>query len=495
MINSEIVTKLEKLVGERYVSDEPEIQFLYHYDFISAEPEGKCDIVIMPGTAEEVQNIVKIANQYKIPVVPWVSGINFGSIATPRKGGIVVDLRRLNKVIEVNEDDMYAIVEGGITWADLRGYLNKHHPDYQAGITWSPPGTGVIPSHLCYGMFNLGMLGGTGAEFINGIEVVLGSGEMARIGSCSLTDYWYGRQPLPDLTGLFIGFEGTTGIVTKMAIKLWPKLPYREDFLPIAQTVEDGAPMMLKLAKAGLGIVDLLFINLGWAQSLMCLEQSNVANDPVELGLPDFLGLISTQAYTEKQHEAQCEAIIDICKEFEVDPLTIKEQMESFPENMQGIMGHLTPSTGGQAPVQFWSCWNFSRGGGGEWVGSYNTTRNVVKYYQLSREVSLKYGRPPQYYCRFMFGGHYCVTRTNINFNKDDPEDIIKARNCLKDIHDAVQQLDGSIMYKPPSWAVNYYNIKMDPTMFQLIKNVKGLLDPNNIMNPGQGIEGEKNNG
>ncbi|MFX0010406.1 MAG: FAD-binding protein, partial [Candidatus Hermodarchaeota archaeon] len=61
MINSEIITKLETIVGEKYVSEEPEMLFLYHYDFISTEPEGKCDIVIMPGTAEEVQEIVKIA--------------------------------------------------------------------------------------------------------------------------------------------------------------------------------------------------------------------------------------------------------------------------------------------------------------------------------------------------------------------------------------------------------------------------------------------------
>ena len=132
----EIVVELEKVVGDRYVSDEPEIQYLYHYDFITAEPEGKCDIAIMPETAEEVQEIVKIANKYKIPIVPWVSGINFGSIATPRKGGIVVDLRRMNRVLEVNEDDMYAVVEGGITWADLKGYLDKHHPNFRAGVTF-----------------------------------------------------------------------------------------------------------------------------------------------------------------------------------------------------------------------------------------------------------------------------------------------------------------------------------------------------------------------
>jgi len=491
MINHKIVSELEGIVGDKFVSNEPEITFLYHYDFVTAEPEGKCDIAIMPESAEEVQQIIKVANKYKIPVVPWVSGINFGSIATPRKGGIVVDLRRMNRVLEVNEDDMYAVIEGGVTWADLKGYLDKHHPDLVAGITFSPPGTGVVPSCLCYGMFNLGMLGGTGAEFVNGIEAVLGSGDLVRVGSCSLSNYWYGRQPLPDLAGLFIGWEGTTGIVTKMAIKLWPKLPYRADFLPIAQTIEEGVPMMLKLSKAGLGIIDLCTINLGWAQSLMCLDQNNVANDPIELGLPDFLGLISTQAYTEKQHEAQCEAIKDICKEFNLDPLSLKEQMESFPEEIQGLMGDLTPSTGGTGLVQFWGCWNFSRGGGGEWIGSYVSTRNIIKYYNLSREICLKYNRPPQFYSRLMFGGHYCVARTNINFNKNDPEEIETARKILHEIHESVQQLDGVVMYKPPLWAVDYYKEKTTPATTKLINNIKKLLDPNDIMNPGHGIGGD----
>jgi glycolate oxidase len=484
----EILAELENIVGVKYVSDEPEIQFLYHYDFITAELEGICDIAIMPETTEEVQDIVRIANEYKIPIVPWVSGLNFGSIATPRKGGIVVDLRRLNRVIEVNEDDMYAVVEGGITWADLKGYLNEYHPDLKAGVTWSPPGTGVVPSCLCYGMFDLGMLGGKGAEFINGLEVVLGSGDLVKVGSCSLSNYWYGRQPLPDLAGLFIGWEGTTGIVTKASIKLWPKLPYREDFLPITVKMEDGISMMLKLSKAGLGIVDLCVLNLGWSQSLMGFEEKNVTLDPVELGLPDFLGLVSTQAYTEDQHRAQCAAIKGICKEFNIDPLTIDEQVKSFPENLRGIMEHLTPSTGGQTPVQFWGCWDFSRGGGGQWIGSYCSSRDIVKYYNLSREVCLKYEKPPQFYSRILFGGHYCVARTNISFNKNDPEDISKARNLLKDIHDAVQQLDGVVMYKPPLWAVQYYKDKTFPATTDLIKKLKNLLDPNNIMNPGQGI-------
>jgi FAD/FMN-containing dehydrogenase len=87
-----------------------------------------------------------------------------------------------------------------------------------------------------------------------------------------------------------------------------------------------------------------------------------------------------------------------------------------------------------------------------------------------------------------MFGGHYCVTRTNVNFNKDDPEDIKKTRKILKEIHDAVQQLDGTIMYKPPKWVVQHYRDKTLPETTNLIDKIKKFLDPNNIMNPGQGI-------
>jgi FAD/FMN-containing dehydrogenase len=210
--------------------------------------------------------------------------------------------------------------------------------------------------------------------------------------------------------------------------------------------------------------------------------------DALAFNLPDFLGVITTQAYTENQHKAQCEAIKDICKEFNIEILPSDIQIRAFPENMRGTMEHILPSTGGQLPFQFWTCWDFSRGGGGQWVGSYVSTRNILKYYKLSREVCIKYGKPPQFYSRIMFGGHYCVARTNVTFNKNDPEDIKITRKILKEIHNAVQSLDGVIMYKPPLWAVQTYRDKMLPATRDLIEKVKKLLDPNNIMNPGQGI-------
>jgi len=187
--------------------------------------------------------------------------------------------------------------------------------------------------------------------------------------------------------------------------------------------------------------------------------------------MPDFIGIIATQAYTAKQHEAQCEAIREICKEGNIQLFSREEGIEAID----------TP------PTQVWGCWNFSRGGGGEWIGSYCSTRDIVNYYNLAREICLKYNKPPQFYSRIMFGGHYCVARTNINFNKNDPDDIERARNLLKEIHEEVQQIDGAIMYKSPKWAYQTHKEKIFPATGELIEKIRQLLDPNKIMNPGQG--------
>lgn len=151
--------------------------------------------MVLPGSTEEVQEIIYLANRERIPVVPMVSGLNNAGLANPLQGGIVLDLRRMNRVLEVNEDDMYAVVEGGITWADLALYLNKKHPTLRPPITWSPPATGVVPSLLENGMHDLGMVGGCGSDFINGLEVVLPTGEIVVTGSLALSDSWYSRPP------------------------------------------------------------------------------------------------------------------------------------------------------------------------------------------------------------------------------------------------------------------------------------------------------------
>ncbi len=478
-----IFAELSGIVGEKFVSNRPEELFLYHWDFITAEKPGRCDFVVMPEKTEEVKQIVELANREKIPVVPWVSGINIGGVCIPREGGIVVDLRRMNKVLEVNEDDMYAVVEGGITWADLKGYLLKYHPDLRAGITWSPSGTGVIPAYICYGMLNLGMVGGTGAEFLNGMEVVLPNGKVVRVGSCMSTDYWYGRQPYPDLAGLFIGWEGTTGIITKAGIKLWPNLPTRH-YQVIAKTVESGVDIFKKLAKAGLGIVDLCFLNYVWLTATRGVKDSEeIPSEAEKAGIHDFYGLVAISGATEKELDVKEEIFRKICSDAGEIPISLGDAVSLLPEEQIGeSLVFSSP------PVHLYTVWDFARGGAAEWTGGYVSSKHVADIYYKMREVAVGYGLRPQFYGRAMFGGHYWVGRMNISFSKNDPEEVEKVRKCLMDMDEEARKVGSFIRYKAPPWAKSRNFENADQNTVELMQKIKKLLDPNGIMNPGQGL-------
>lgn len=478
-----IYQELAEIVGERFVSNRSEELFLYHWDFITAEEPGRCDFIVMPEKMEEVKRIVELANREKIPVVPWISGINIGGVCIPRVGGIVVDLRRMNRVIEVNEDDMYAVVEGGITWGDLKGYLLKNHPDLRAGITWSPPGTGVISAYICYGMLDLGMIGGTGAEFINGLEVVLPNAKVVRVGSCMASDYWYGRQPLPDLAGLFIGWEGTTGIITKAGIKLWPNLP-RRDYIILGKTMDSGISIFKKLARLGLGIVDMCFLNYVWLTATQGVRDSEkIPSEPERVGIPDFYGLVTVTGATDKELDVKEETLMKICSEHGEMAVRFGDAMSLYPQNQLGELLTFT-----NTPIQLYTVWDFARGGGGEWVGGYVSSKHIVKMYYNMRHAAIKHGMRPQFYGRVMFGGHYWIGRMNISFSKNDPKEVERARRCLMDIDEEARKVGSFIRYKPPPWAKARNFEKADSNSLEFMRKIREFIDPNGIMNPGQGL-------
>ncbi|MFZ1992209.1 MAG: FAD-dependent oxidoreductase, partial [Alphaproteobacteria bacterium] len=223
------IAEFQKAVGKEWVFTSAEDVALYRdaYSQVWNEPEERlASAAVAPASTEEVQAVVKIANKYKIPVYAISTGRNlgYGGAAPAMSGSVVLDLKRMNKILEVNERHAYALVEPGVSYFDLYRYISDKK--LKVWIDCPDPGWGsVIGNALDRGG------GVTQSAFRNhfeahcGMEVVLANGEVMRTGMGALPNSKTWQQFKtgfgPYVDGLFS--QGNYGIVTKMGFWLMPE--------------------------------------------------------------------------------------------------------------------------------------------------------------------------------------------------------------------------------------------------------------------------------
>jgi glycolate oxidase len=460
MNRKKIHDELVAIVGSKWVSNRKAELFLYSWDFLTTEPIGKPDFVVMPKETEEVQAIVRLANQERIHIIPYVKGLSVGGLANPNEGGVVLDMKRMNKILEVEEDNMYAVIEGGVTQAQLKRYLNKYYPELRFSYTWAPPGTGILPGLLNYGMYDLSLRYGSGDRLINAIEVVLPTGEIAYFGSRMFSSNWLCKNPVPDLMGLFIGWQGTTGIITKAGIQLFNNFLHQKTYIVETKTVELGFDLQNQIAKADIAD-DITGENFFWAK----------AGEGYKLPIkkktedPELTTTITLTANTSKEMEAKEEILTNFC-----------ERAEAHFALMENI----------QMPVQVINDWDGAKAGSMQWIGAYMPNRYLAKSYRKSEKIYEKYGYSIQAYNRLMGNGHYGIIRFNACFwKKHDFDERKKVNSMLREIAKVLLESNG-ILYKPPMWAAEILLKRGDPAAVNLMRKIKRLLDPNRIMNPGK---------
>jgi FAD/FMN-containing dehydrogenase len=116
--------ELAKIVGKENVSDAQSVLLKYSSDY-SLVPPGKADFVVWPTSSEQVSDVLKLSSSNNVPVVPVSSQVHFNGGAIPREGGIVLDLSRMNKILEIDEDLKKVRIEAGVTWGQLSEALSK----------------------------------------------------------------------------------------------------------------------------------------------------------------------------------------------------------------------------------------------------------------------------------------------------------------------------------------------------------------------------------
>ena len=235
---SVIETKLREIVGEKYVSGELCDRLVYSKDYSieGIADDYTPDIVVKPGSSDEVVQIVKIANQMDVPIYTWGGGTSMSGNPLAVEHGIVLDMKRLNKVLEVDPANLTITAQAGTTIETIfnaaldNGVFFAHHPESSLSST-------IGGALSCMGISIYGAKFGYVYDQVLALEVVLGNGQKIRIGGKS-----YLSLPTHNLLNLFLGAEGTFGIITEATLKVYPK-PLSRDrisygFPDIASAIE-----------------------------------------------------------------------------------------------------------------------------------------------------------------------------------------------------------------------------------------------------------------
>ncbi|MFW9773791.1 MAG: FAD-binding oxidoreductase [Candidatus Heimdallarchaeota archaeon] len=446
-----ILKELESIVGKEFASNKEEDLYIYSQDPGASLPR-KVDFVVMPKNKEEVQRIVKLANQEKIPIVPMGGGLTLSGLIIPLKGGIVMDMKRMNNIIEINELSKYALIEAGVTTGQLLSYLNENYPNLQPPIPDAPPSATVTGNVLIHGSGYLSQKFGDHAGMINGLEVILPNGDLCKLGSCAVSKYWFTRGPIPDLIGLFTSSFGTMGIVTKLSIQLFHKPKFREVVFGLFTDPKDIPEILIKITETGL------------AEDVLLGMQDK----------PDWMkGYIFIITYVTGESDEEIESHVKVFKR--VYRKSNARYMKP-PEK--------TKVTYLEKPIFSAVAADFRKGGGFEYVGANIPLETVPEAYKRGAEISRKYGIIPTIGSRLIGGTHNIMTFFTYSFNRADPKDIENARNALHETNKLALEL-GGIPWKSELTGQRMILEKMDPNYKKLFDTIRSILDPNRIMNPG----------
>ena len=248
-----IIKEIAAVVGSEHTLTGEEDRWTYAYD--ATDLTALPDLVVFPGSAEEIAAIVKLANQHRFPVVPRGAGTGRAGGSVPAQGGVVLVLTRLNRILEINPEDLVAVVEPGVITGVLKKAVAEH------GL-WYPPDPGSADYCTLGGNVATGAGGamavqyGVTRDYVLGLEVVLPTGEIIVTGARtikSVVGY--------DLTRLLLGSEGTLGVITKIILRLVPQPASRLSLVAGFVTLDAALTAVGQVLRSGLSPTAIEFMD------------------------------------------------------------------------------------------------------------------------------------------------------------------------------------------------------------------------------------------
>ncbi|NLI91177.1 MAG: FAD-binding protein [Peptococcaceae bacterium] len=463
MFTTEVLHELIKVLGKENVLSEKEDLVTYSYDATAAVPSVEPDVVVTPTSTEHVVEIVKIANRYKIPIYPRGSGTNLSGGAIPIKKGIVLTTQKMNKILELDADNLTAMVQPGVIIQDLNNEAVKH------GLIY-PPDPGTVSTATMGGSVSecsgglRGLKYGVTKHYIMGMELVLANGDVIKWGGKTVKNVsGY------DLTALFTGAEGTLGIITKLLVKLIPAPEARKSLLAVFDDLD----------KAGNAISDIIR-NKVIPATLEIMDKVTIGTveNFTHAGLPtdaEAVLLIEVDGYKEVV-EREAPVVERVCRENgAVDIKVAKTDQER--DLIWFARRNALPSLAQVKPALVLEDATVPR----------SKIPNVIKEI---RRIAEKYN--------LMIGTYGHAGDGNLHptivIDPRDQDEVHRMEQAVDEIFKAAISLEGTLSgeHGIGIGKVKYLPLEFGEAGVNTIRRIKEALDPNYLLNPGKMVTKEE---
>ena len=463
MLDPSTIEALRAITGAAHVLTNKVDLVTYSYDATADVPRRIPDVVVMPANAEEIQAIVNLARAHSIPIYPRGAGTNLSGGAIPLERGIVLSFQRMNRIVEVDAENLTAVVEPGVVIQELNNAVAPH------GLIY-PPDPGTVATATMGGSVAensgglRGLRYGVTKHYVMGMEVVLANGNRVRFGGKTVKNV-----TAYDFSNLFVGSEGTLGIITQITVKLIPAPKFRRTMMATFQTIEDAGNTVAAIIKAQV--------------------------IPATLEVLDHKTIEAVEAFAHVGLPTAAEALLLIEVDGMAEPV-VEQEAESVIHAVKQNRGDLRLAKSAAERDQLWS----ARRAALPALASLNNTvvledatvprSHITGMLLACAEIGRKYNLTLG---TFGHAGDGNLHPT-ILADKHNADEMSRVHRAVEEIFDAALRFGGTLSGEHGIGIakMKFLGNEIGESGLDLMRSIKDALDPHHLLNPGKLVPAKK---
>jgi glycolate oxidase len=446
-----LINDFKKIVGNENVAESPEELMTYAYD--SSMRTSPPELAVFPQNTGQVAAVVKLACLKGIPISPRGAGTGSSGGSVPDEGGIALVLTDMDKILEINKENLYAVVEPGVITGKLQQEVER------LGLFY-PPDPGSLNSCTIGGNIAVNSGGprafkyGVTRDYILGLEVVIANGEVLNTGGKTVKNVsGY------DLTRLMVGAEGTLGVITKAIIKLVPKPKAIRTALVIFDTIDQASRTVVEVISNGIKPTTMELMD---DVTIGCVEKATRIGLPLDAGAILLIEVDGSPA----QVDEEMETIAGVCRKMQAQKVTVAQSAEEREKLWQARRA--VGSATALRPTKVIE----------DATVPCNKVPEMVK---RLKAIARKNDLTMAIFGHAGDGNLHSVIMTD----QRNQEEMARAGKASEEIFAAAIELEGTLSGEHGIGSIKapYLSWKVGETGIKVMREIKGAIDPDNIFN------------